>query len=126
VSLPRMKLAVPSASLRRHSIPLVLAASGWLVLGVITLGAPEPVRAIAVFGFAFFGPGVALVRLLPLRDFLSQAVLAVGLGLSLATLAAEAFAIAHILGPTPVLVLLAIICSAAAVADMARKVRTPC
>jgi hypothetical protein len=121
-----MKVPVPPLSLRQQRIPLLLAASGWIVLGVTALGSPEPVRFIAVFAFAFFGPGVAVVRLLPLRDFLERAVLAVALGLSLAVLAAEALAVGHILGPTPVLVLLAIICSAAALAEMARKARAPC
>jgi hypothetical protein len=110
-------------SLRRLGVPLLLAVSGWAVIGITALGGREPIRAAAVFAFAFFGPGVALVRLLPLREFLERAVLAVALGLSLAALAAEAFAIGHILGPTPVLVLLAIICSAAALAEMARKAR---
>jgi hypothetical protein len=120
-----MKVPVPSLRLRPRGIPLLLAASGWMVLAVTALGGPEPVRVVAVFAFAFFGPGVAVVRLLPLQEFLERAVLAVALGLSLAVLAAEAFAIGHILGPTPVLVLLAIICSTAALAEMARKVRAP-
>jgi hypothetical protein len=113
-------------SLRRLGVPLLLAVSGWAVIGLTAVGGHEAIRAAAVFAFAFFGPGVALVRLLPLREFLGRAVLAVALGLSLAALAAEAFAIGHIMGPTPVLVLLAIICSAAAMAEMARKVRAPC
>ena len=120
--MSRYQVSVPalSPSLRGRGIPLLLAVSGWLVLAITALGAPGPVRLMAVFGFAFFGPGIALVRLLPLRAFLERAVLAVALGLSLGALAAEAFAIGHVLGPTPVLVLLAIICSAAALAELAR------
>ena len=36
-----MKVPVPSLSLRRQRIPLLLAASGWIVLGVTALGSPE-------------------------------------------------------------------------------------
>ncbi|HUZ37882.1 MAG TPA: hypothetical protein VMV17_16290 [Streptosporangiaceae bacterium] len=112
--------AVPSISLRRQGVPLLLAVSGWAVLGLTLAGGPEPVRIAAVFAFALIAPGLALVRLLPVRDFLERGVLAVALGMSLATLTAEAVAIRHILTPTPVLVVLAAICSAAALAELAR------
>jgi uncharacterized membrane protein len=99
--------------------------SGWVVLAITALGGPEPVRAAAVFAFAFLGPGVALVRLLPLRDFLERAVLAVALGLSLVTLTAEAVAISHTLGPALVLVVLATVCSAAALTEIVRRPKAP-
>jgi len=112
-------------SVRRLGIPLLLAVSGWVVLGITAFGGPEPARAAAVFAFAFLGPGVALARLLPLRDFLERAVLAVALGLSLVTLTAEAVAIRGTVGPALVLVVLASICSAAALAEIVRGPKAP-
>jgi len=109
-----------SAGLRRWSIAVVLAASGWLVLGVTLMTGQAAARAPLVFAFAFICPGLALVRLLPLRDRLEQAVLTVALGLSLTTLAAEGIAISHILQPAMVLVALASLCTAAAAVDVVR------
>ena len=125
MSQPGRGATALSLSLRHFGVPLLLAVSGWVVLGITALGGPDPARMAAVFAFAFLGPGVALVRLLPLRDFLERAVLAVALGLSLVTLTAEAVAISHTLGPTLVLVVLASICSAAALADIARGSKAP-
>jgi uncharacterized membrane protein len=126
VSHPGRIVPPASLSLRRQYVPLLLAVSGWVVLGITAIGGDNPVRVIAVYAFALTAPGVALVRLLPLRDFLERAVLAVALGMSLAALIAEAFAIGHILGPTLVLVSLATICSAAALTEITRGMRAPC
>ena len=119
---------MPSLKLRRRAIPLLLAVSGWLVLGITALGGHEPIRSVAVFAFVLIGPGTALVRLLPVRDFLERAVIAVALGMSLAVLTAEAVAISPKpveyagpggIQPTLVLVVLAAICSAAALTELA-------
>ena len=91
------------------------------MLGLTVVAGPGPIRWIAVFAFALLGPGTAVIRLLPLRDFLERAVLAVALSLSLATLTAEAAAIAHILSAVPVLVILASICTTAALVEIARE-----
>jgi uncharacterized membrane protein len=96
-----------------------------VVLGITAVAGHGLIRPIAVFAFALLGPGTAVIRLLPLRDFLERAVLAVALGLSLASLVAEAVAIAHVLSPVPVLVILASICTAAALAEMARETGAP-
>ena len=109
-----------SAGPRRWSIALLLAASGWLVLGVILLTGQAAARVPLVFAFVLICPGLALVRLLPLHDRLEQAVLAVALGLSLTTLAAEGMAISHVLQPAMVLVALASLCTAAAAAEVVR------
>jgi hypothetical protein len=118
-----------SLNLRRRAIPLLLAASGWLVLGVTAVGANEVIRSFAVFAFVLICPGAALVRLLPIRDLLERAVLAVALGMSLAVLYAEAAAIrskaVEYAGPgglrsTLVLVVLATICSTAALTELTR------
>lgn len=129
---------MPSLNLRRRVIPLLLAASGWLVLAFNAVGGNEVIRSFAVFAFVLIGPGTALVRLLPLRDFLERAVLAVALGMSLAALTAEAVAISPKavepveyagsggLPPAPVLMVLATICSVAALTELARAVKAPC
>jgi uncharacterized membrane protein len=109
-----------SAGLRRWSIALLLAASGWLVFGLTAVTGQPAVRAPAVFAFVLICPGLAVVRLLPLRDHLERAVLAVALGLSLTALAAEGMAISHVLRPALVLVALASLCTAAAAAEVAR------
>ncbi len=116
--ITRMRLRPVSP--RRWAIALLLAASGWLVLGITAVTGQPLARAPAVFAFVLVCPGLAVVRLLPLRDRLEQAVLAVALGLSLAALAAEGMAISHILQPAMVLVCLAALCTAAAAADLAR------
>ena len=115
-----MRLQIRSVSPRRWVIALALAASGWLVLGITMLTGQSLARAPAIFVFVFVCPGLAVVRLLPLRDHLEQAVLAVALGLSLTALAAEGFAISDILQPALVLVALASLCTAAAAADVVR------
>jgi uncharacterized membrane protein len=123
--VPR-EAAIPPLRLHFRGVPLLLAVSGWAVLGITAVAGHGLIRSVAVFAFALFGPGTAVVRLLPLRDFLERAVLAVALGLSLATLAAEAMAIAQILSPALVLAVLASICTAAALAEMAREAEAPC
>jgi uncharacterized membrane protein len=107
-------------SLNRWSIPLLLAASGWVVLAVTTGAGYSPYRAVAVFAFVLVCPGLAVVRLLPVRDFLERLVLAVALSMSIAALIAETADINDVLQPTHVLVVLAVICSGAAVTELVR------
>jgi hypothetical protein len=107
-------------------IPVFLAVSGWLVLGITAVGEFQAVRPFAVFAFTLAGPGTALVRLLPLAERLERAVLAVAVSLSLAALAAEAAYIGHVLHPAVVLAGLATVCSAAAAAELGRGVRAAC
>jgi hypothetical protein len=107
------------ATARGLAVPLLLAASGWGVLGLVLAGGHSALRVVAVFGFALIVPGVALVRLVPLRDRLARAVLAVALSMSLAALVAEATAINRPMRPAVVLAVLAGICSAAALTELA-------
>jgi hypothetical protein len=109
---------------RVRPVPLLLALSGWLVLGLVTAGAAAWLRVPAVFGFSLVCPGAALVRLLRLTDPLERAVLTIALGLSLAALTAETGAIGHTPRPGVVLAVLASVCSAAALAEMVRQART--
>lgn len=117
---------MPSLKLQRCAIPLLLAVSGWIVLGITLIAGIPGIRIFAVFAFVLIGPGTALIRLLPLRDFLERAILAIALGTSLAALMAESAAIGHPLHPRLVLVVLASICSAGAVAELVRGARVQC
>ena len=121
--LPR-KARAPDIDLRRHRVALALGLSGWVVLGLTALPGVQGLRPAAVFAFVLIAPGAALVRLLPLRDPLERVVLAVALSASLATLLAEAAAIGHFWHPTAMLAALAAACSAAAVVELRRGVRT--
>ncbi|HEY6275761.1 MAG TPA: hypothetical protein VIX86_05475 [Streptosporangiaceae bacterium] len=114
---------LPTIRLRLRAIPVALAVSGWAALAVTIWVQQQPARSIAVFAFILTAPGIAVIRLLPPREFLERAVLAIALSLSLAALVAEAVAIAHILRPTLVLSILAGVCSAAAVTEMVREAR---
>jgi hypothetical protein len=112
-------------SRRRQSrgIPLLLAVSGWIALGIVAAGGPAALRIFAVFAFTLICPGTAVIRLLPLRDLLERAVLAVALGLSFGALVGEAAGIGQRPQPSLVLVVLASICTAAALAELVRGVR---
>jgi uncharacterized membrane protein len=112
---------MPLLNLCRQAIPHALAVSGWLVLAITAAAGHSIVRSVAVFAFVLVGPGVAVVRLLPIRDPLERAVLALALGMSMALLIAEAADIRHILQPMLVLVVLAVICSTAALTELARE-----
>ncbi len=110
----------------RLVIPTLLIVSGWLVLGMTALGGLQVVRPVALFAFALAVPGIAVVRLLPVREPLERAVLAVAISLSLATLAAEAAYIGHVLHPAVVLAMLAAACSITAGVELTRGVRRGC
>jgi uncharacterized membrane protein len=112
-----------SERMRSRVLSLLLAASGWIVLGLVVVQAPTAARVIAVFGFVLICPGAALIRLLPLRDLLERAVLGLAIGLSLATLTGEAAALGQPVQARLVLVVLASVCTAAALAEVARGMR---
>jgi uncharacterized membrane protein len=107
-------------SRRRQSrvIPLLLAVSGWITLGIVAVGGPAALRIFAVFAFTLICPGTAIVRLLPLRDWLERAVVTVALSLSFGALVGEAAGISHRTQPSLVLIVLASICTAAALAEL--------
>jgi len=114
-------LTVPrSEGVRSRALSLFLAASGWIAFGLVTAQAPTPARTIAVFGFVLICPGAALIRLLRLRESLERVVLGLAIGLSLAVLTSEAAAIGHPMRARLVLIVLASVCTAAALAEVAR------
>lgn len=122
--MTRDVLAMPrSEGMRRRVLSLLLAASGWIVLGIVTAQAPTPARTIAVFGFVLICPGAVLIRLLRLRDPLERVVLGLAIGLSLATLISEVAALGHPVRAQLVLVVLASVCTVAALAEMVRGMR---
>jgi drug/metabolite transporter (DMT)-like permease len=124
MSITRDVLARPgSEGMRSWILSLLLAVSGWIVLGIVTAQAPTPVRTIAVFGFVLICPGAALIRLLRLRDPLERVVLGLAIGLSLATLISEVAALGHPVRAQLVLVVLASVCTVASVAEMVRGMR---
>jgi hypothetical protein len=107
-------------------VPALLAISGWALLGVTAVGWLHAMRPFALFAFTLTVPGAALVRLLGLREPLERAVVAVALSLSLTAVVAELADIGRLLAPGPVLVVLAALCSVAAVVDLVRGGRRPC
>jgi uncharacterized membrane protein len=124
MSMTRDVLAMPrSEGMRSRVLSLLLAVSGWIVLGIVMAQAPTPARTIAVFGFVLICPGAVLIRLLRLRDPLERVVLGLAIGLSLATLISEVAALGHPVRAQLVLVVLASVCTVAALAEMVRGMR---
>jgi uncharacterized membrane protein len=124
MSMTRDVLAMPRSEGRRSRVlSLLLAVSGWIVLGIVMAQAPTPARTIAVFGFVLICPGAVLIRLLRLRDPLERVVLGLAIGLSLATLISEVAALGHPVRAQLVLVVLASVCTVAALAEMVRGMR---
>lgn len=101
-------------------MPILVGISGWVVLGITALAGPGLLRSFAVFAFALTVPGLAVVRLLPLPGRLQRAVLSAALSMSLSALVAEAAAILRHPQAGPVLAVLASLCTAAAVTELAR------
>jgi uncharacterized membrane protein len=124
MSMTRDVLAMPrSEGMRSRVLSLLLAGSGWIVLGIVMAQAPTPARTIAVFGFVLICPGAVLIRLLRLRDPLERVVLGLAIGLSLATLISEVAALGHPVRAQLVLVVLASVCTVAALAEMVLGMR---
>lgn len=122
--MTRDVLAMPRSEGRRSRVlSLLLAVSGWIVLGIVVAQAPTPARTIAVFGFVLICPGAVLIRLLRLRDPLERVVLGLAIGLSLATLISEVAALGHPVRAQLVLVVLASVSTVAALAEMVRGMR---
>jgi hypothetical protein len=69
--------------------PAVIAASALGALGVTYAGVGPPLRPLVALWFLAVCPGMALIRLLGLRDPLSEVVLAIAVSLSLETIVAS-------------------------------------
>ena len=75
-------------SRRARLWPAVIATSAIVALAVTYAGAGGPVRALVALWFLAVCPGMALVRLLDLRDVLAELMLAIAVSLSLETIVA--------------------------------------
>ena len=75
-------------SLRPRLWPPLIGVSTAAAVGVTYAGAAGPLRPLVVLWFLAVCPGMAVVRLLRLRDGVSELVLAVAVSLSLETLVA--------------------------------------
>ena len=113
---------VPAARVARA--PVLLALSGWVVLGLTEVAGPGALRSLLVAVFALAVPGLAVVRLLPLRGALERGTVAVALSMSLTALTAVGAYIAHALDPAVVLAVLAVVCTVAAAAGLWLEVKS--
>ena len=99
--------------------PPLIAASALAALAVTYAGATGPVRPLVALWFLAVCPGMALVRLLGLRDLLAELVLAVAVSLSLETIVATALVYAGSWSPQTTLDVFAGIALAGAAAQTA-------
>lgn len=72
------------------------ASSLWMIgAGIAVVAAPaSPLRAVLLLSFLLLGPGLALVRLLRIGDFVMELTLALALGIVLSTLVSGTMAYA--------------------------------
>lgn len=71
---------------------IAVALCNWLDVG-------QPARAVVVFWFFLTCPGLALVGILGIRDWLDEAVVAIGLSFALGTIVAIIMVLAKIWSP---------------------------
>lgn len=76
---------------------LVVSSIGVALAMVGDIGAP--LRPLIAFWFLLICPGMAFIRLLHLREWLTELTLAVALSLTLDTLVAEALVLNHLWSP---------------------------
>lgn len=92
---------------------------GWVVLLIVSVGAPVPLRTLAVFSFAALGPALALRRFLPGRDHLERLVISVAVSLSIAVMITLALALGHVFSARLAIACIAAFDSLAVIADLA-------
>jgi len=79
--------------------PIVVVSSCVAVALCNWLDVAQPVRAIFVFWFFLICPGLAIVGLLDIRDWLAEAVVAIGLSLAIDTGVATIMVLAKLWSP---------------------------
>jgi uncharacterized membrane protein len=79
---------------RRLVVPIAFSLWTIAVGGVVLLAPDSPVRPLVVLPFVLVAPGIALVRLLALRDPVLELTLACAVGIALATLVGSVMAYA--------------------------------
>jgi hypothetical protein len=75
---------------RDDRIIMAIAASALLTAILFAVDTDSGVRAFVVIAFLLIGPGLAIVRLLQIRDSMTEAILAVAASLGLETVVATA------------------------------------
>lgn len=103
--------------------PVALLASSGGALAAYLWDPPGAARAAMVAWFLLVCPGMALARLLRLRDPLAEWVLAVALSLGLGTLTGAATLYAGRWEPGLALAALAVLCAAGALLQLALEMR---
>lgn len=106
-----------------HSHPSVTTNAaaffyGWAVLLIVSVGAPVPLRTLAVFSFAALGPALALRRFLPGRDRLERLVVSVAVSLCVAVVITLVLAIGHVFSARLAIACIATFDSLAVIADV--------
>jgi uncharacterized membrane protein len=109
------------------AVEWILATSGWITLVVVHfLPADSPLsilRICIVFAFVLLCPGLAVARVLPLREPAEVWVVATALSISFGLLVSVAFTIVRNDSTTQRLLTLAVITTVATVVDMYRSAR---
>ncbi|SDY92609.1 hypothetical protein SAMN05444365_104172 [Micromonospora pattaloongensis] len=100
--------------------PLLVLLSGAIVLGFVLFDAPAAVRAVPVLTYLAVVPGLACVRLVRLRDRLTELIVAVALSLALGILVAEVLLQLGWWSPAWGLAVLVVIASLAASVELGR------
>ncbi|MDA8297728.1 MAG: hypothetical protein M0004_14295 [Actinomycetota bacterium] len=106
-----------------HSHPSVTTSAaaflyGWVVLLIVSVGAPVPLRTLAVFSFAALGPALALRRFLPGRDRLERLVVSVAVSLCVAVVITLVLALGHVFSARLSIACIAAFDSLAVIADV--------
>ncbi len=105
--------------LRAEWPSLLVLLSGAVVLILVLLDAPTPLRIGPVLGYIAVVPGLACVRLARIPDRFTELLLGVTLSFALGIIVAQLMIYAHLWSPALGLTTLVIVASAAAVIDLA-------
>jgi hypothetical protein len=105
---------------RPYLVPLVLLLAGPVVLALVVLDAPAWIRAVPVLAYVATAPGIAVIRLLRLRDRPMVVLLGIGFSLALGAIVAQLMIYASVWSPTLGISALAAVASLAAAVDAVR------
>ena len=108
---------------RRFAWPAATAAASALVAVLVALEATAAIRGPVVLLFVLLVPGLAIVRLLHLRDWLFELALAVALGIALAVVVPTTMLYAGAWSPPVSLALIIALALAAAVMEVVQGLR---
>lgn len=103
-----------------YAWPVSILIGAWIATLVALANASTTIRAPVVIAFVLGGPGLALVRLVPVQDVVAVASLAIATSIALATLVPLMLLYAGLWSPLAALVILAGIATVAAIVDSLR------